>query len=355
METSTWFFNLSTTDDFMLSTTDHNPSEHGLNATLITSKWILLGLAIFSLIFIFLPFSIYYAIKVYQNKHSIIVHKRFPYLILVTVIGNCIYLSTEKTLMLLLSFEVITSSNKQTEETIEFIIYASIHWVFIYALYLTVLRFWLLYFKLEWALSNINNQWQSIINSRIESQDWFLRNKKTYGSYTYLIKKVLIFTTILAVLNLWKVSVLYTIELEANKEWNDQLGKVKLPFDLIMGAIIYLPAMSVMLYIICKLPTFDDYLLIREEAKFSIYVFAFMTTMNLIAGILDEQSEDGKEASSWFKKICYVELSAFYICISQKTDTNPNTNKPNHMQHITKWMKLFILWFIQSIYWVFLL
>lgn len=278
-------------DNISLYTTE---AKEATSSFVLTSKMILLGIAGCVLLFVYLPFSIYYSWKIYQNRYSIIVHKRFPYLILVTVIGNCIYLSTEKTIMLLISFQVIPVPTAQYKETVEFIILATIHWVFIYALYLTVLRFWLLYFKLEWALSNINNRWQSIINSRAENQDWFLRNKKTYGSYTWLIKKVVIFTTILVILNLWRVSLLYTIELKESEDWNETFSAWKLPFDLTMGFIIYSPAIFIMLYIICRLPQFDDYLLIQEEARFSVYVFVLITTVNIVTAVLDEQSEPDK-------------------------------------------------------------
>ena len=291
MSTHNWLY-----DDSIISTTDSDDSFSNLSSFENSnySGKILLIIAGCILILLFLPFSIYYSYKIYKNRYSIIVHKRFPYLILVTVIGNCIYLSTEKTVMLLISFKYIACPTPKYEDTLEFIIDATIHWVFIYALYLTVLRFWLLYFKLEWALSNINNRWQSILNSRAENQDWFLRNKKRYGSYTWLIKKVLIFTTILVILNIWRISILYTIELEESSEWNKKFSSWKIPFDLSMGFIIYAPALLVMLYIICKLPTFDDYLLIREEARFSVYVFVLITIVNIAAAVVDEQSEPDK-------------------------------------------------------------
>ena len=290
MSAENFFGDISTTND----------SSVGTNTTLLTLKWMLLGVAICILIFVFLPFSIYYSWKIYRYRYSIIVHKRFPYLILVTVIGNCIYLSTEKTVMLLIAFKVISCPMVGERQLIEFIILGTIHWVFIYALYLTVLRFWLLYFKLEWALSNINNRWQSIISSRTEYQDWFLRNKKTYGSYTWLIKKVLIFTTIMVILNLWRISALYTIELKGNEEWNTQFSDYKLPFDLTMGFIIYSPAIFIMLYIICKLPQFDDYLLIHEEARFSVYVFILITIVNILTAVLETQSDPNKSLDALF-------------------------------------------------------
>ena len=312
MSTHNWSHN-----DSIISSTDSNDpfsnlsllttqdKSHGINLTFEISKKILLIIAGSLLILFYLPFSIYYSYKIYRNRYSIIVHKRFPYLILVTVIGNCIYLSTEKTIMLLISFNYIACPTPEYEDTLEFIIDLTIHWVFIYALYLTVLRFWLLYFKLEWALSNINNRWQSILNSRSGHQDWFLRNKKKYGSYTWLITKVLIFTTILVILNILRISLLYTIELEESLSWNKKFSNWKIPFDLTMGFIIYTPALLIMIYIICKLPTFDDYLLIREEARFSVYVFVLITTVNIATAVLDEQSEPDKGAhiQSYHNKI----------------------------------------------------
>ena len=114
-------------------------------------RWTMLGVAGLTLS-IFIPFSLYYSVKIWRHRHSIIIHKRFPYLILVTVIANCIYLSTEKTFFLLLSLKCIPFvdyTNNAQMETVEFAVYAAIHWIFIYAIYLTVLRYWLLYFKLE--------------------------------------------------------------------------------------------------------------------------------------------------------------------------------------------------------------
>ena len=121
------------------------------------------------------------------------------------------------------------------------------------------------------------------------------RNKKRYGSYRWLIKKVVLFTTFLVILNLCRSTVIYTIELEDTREWYGDLAQYKLWLDLSVGCIVYVPALLVMLCIICYLPAFDDYLLIREEAKFSVWVFILLTAMNAITSALHEQSDPDKD------------------------------------------------------------
>mmetsp|Transcript_70099 Transcript_70099/g.111502 ORF Transcript_70099/g.111502 Transcript_70099/m.111502 type:complete len:711 (+) Transcript_70099:50-2182(+) len=249
-----------------------------------TPRWILFGLATSLLVIGFLPFSLYYAWRIYHHKNSIIIHKRLPYLIVVTVIGNCLYLSTEKTLKLFLTVQANQQKDHTLLDTRARIVNAAVHWIFIYALYLTVLRFWLLYFKLEWALSNINNQWLAIINSRYQEQDWFLKNKKTYGSYTWLIKKVMLSTTLLVLLYESKAITLCVIQ-------PDKM-QYTLIIDFVVGAVVYSPALCIMLYILFKLPAFDDYLSIHDEAKFSTIVFIALTVLNLIAAVLDEELHD---------------------------------------------------------------
>lgn len=55
-----------------------------------------------------------------------------------------------------------------------------------------LLRFWLYHYKIQFEDLTANQEWKSIIDGHMEQEmkeDWFLVNKKTYGSWKWLIKR----------------------------------------------------------------------------------------------------------------------------------------------------------------------
>eukprot|EP01083_Nonionella_stella_P067686 179194_1 len=67
-------------------------------------------------------------------------------------------------------------------------------------MYCFLLRTYLNYYDINYAIGMMNNKWQQIINHTSSSSNWFIQNKAKYGTMNYWIKHLIvaiIFTTML--------------------------------------------------------------------------------------------------------------------------------------------------------------
>ena len=72
-------------------------------------------------------------------------------------------------------------------------------------LYCWVWRFWILYFDISWTVHVLNNQWKVLINRSSTKSNWYLMNKKRYGSSVWLfwryIGPLMLMSCILVIIN----------------------------------------------------------------------------------------------------------------------------------------------------------
>ena len=54
-------------------------------------------------------------------------------------------------------------------------------------------RYWLMYYQINYFHSSQNLQWKNYLNENFINTNWYLKNKKTFGSFKYVSKKILIY------------------------------------------------------------------------------------------------------------------------------------------------------------------
>lgn len=117
-------------------------------------------------------------------------------------------------------------------------------------------RVWLLFYDLKHAQSLLRHKWWTIISNE---QDWYLKNKKKYGSFKYILKYFIVL-----ILTFW---IFY---LFACKYAPDIVA----PITGMFCQIIYV----VMIVCFCKMPSIYDALKIRKEINLMSAIFFVQAT-----------------------------------------------------------------------------
>ena len=144
---------------------------------------------------VYTPILIYWIHKVVKFRDSFVIKKRLPTLLITLIVLSLLYFSVEKTIQLWAIGNLMSPQWKLTSNKVIFYLFQI---PFVYFLWFYVLRFWLLYYKLEWSLSMMNNEWKSIINHNNASDDWFILHKRNYGSLRFLGRRLVIVCSLIA-------------------------------------------------------------------------------------------------------------------------------------------------------------
>eukprot|EP00485_Elphidium_margaritaceum_P013158 CAMPEP_0202694726 /NCGR_PEP_ID=MMETSP1385-20130828/8514_1 /ASSEMBLY_ACC=CAM_ASM_000861 /TAXON_ID=933848 /ORGANISM="Elphidium margaritaceum" /LENGTH=702 /DNA_ID=CAMNT_0049350625 /DNA_START=29 /DNA_END=2137 /DNA_ORIENTATION=+ len=234
--------------------------------------------------FVYAPFVVYWASCVYKHRGTLIFSKRYPDVIVVMTIIASVFFLIQRNLGFLIVSNILPPDVTHMLRKINCYAFP----IFVYGLYfLVVYRYWLLYYKTQFADAIINHTgWQSIINPANHERNWWITNKKKYGSRSYLIKYVvLVWIVVVGVEGtLWLL-----VEL-------DSIASTFIP--IACDLIIVLGPCILLVYIRKSLPLIADQLLLKVEIKylFIITIVIFVVTAALASVITAFQYIGGMTA-----------------------------------------------------------
>ena len=147
----------------------------------------LIGLTLDTLIFA--PFVLYWTYTIWKQRECLVFRKRhIRILSWIGIFAIFFYLMQRNISFIIYSGEL----NKQSFN-IFYCINCYLYPMFGYGLlYIILYRFWLMYYKTKFAMAQTNDAWVSILNPLLSAQNWWIINKKKYGSGHYLRKFMII-------------------------------------------------------------------------------------------------------------------------------------------------------------------
>ena len=215
-------------------------------------------------ILFYFPFLSYHFRKYYQQRHHIVFQKRrnritnweisiFLFKLIYGAIMYNAYLIFDATS---LTFNILLCIDDCLLMTL---------------LYLFVWRFYILFYDINWTVNVLDNEWMVLLNSTSTQQNWYLMNKKTYGSAKWIFIRY-IFPSILI------SNILCTVNVVLGQIFSDNItawGIIQL-----WGATIEIVPYIILIIIFCKSKDnkFDDQFFILQELK---YIFIALTVDNI--------------------------------------------------------------------------
>eukprot|EP01084_Bolivina_argentea_P016720 31247_1 len=206
--------------------------------------------------------------RLYSIKNLLIVQKRYPQIVFLEAILCTIYLFISmpflhQDLLRLKCF----GSYQSTLMSITYTTYAYLSHCIVNA---EAARLWLIYFDLNYLNALKNQAWKSIINIKQKDQDWFLRNKQTYGNKKWIISRILIYYFISATISCIVLNL---------------FGAFHVTY-LIDGCLYGLP-LIIIVYVYLKSPRYSkDYFYFRHEFKISALLVCYTLCVYLFAQIV---------------------------------------------------------------------
>ena len=219
--------------------------------------WIILHLIV-------VPYDCYWCYKFWQQRNELIIKKREPLLVIVFSIASSIFIFLVYTTTLIKCEIREYNSNLSIQNTLQEIqdwFYMPFLWLLIL---IGIIRYWLIFYLISYNTSIINNKWQSVLDPNIGNQNWYLQNITKWGSFKYIRKYLLIYCII--------------GYLCSNLKWivrSSSITITSISFTLFSIFCQVIPVI-IGIYILCKLPSFNDDIGIRKELKFSVSIHVSM-------------------------------------------------------------------------------
>eukprot|EP01083_Nonionella_stella_P164773 546426_1 len=215
--------------------------------------------------FIYCPLILHWSLNIWKLRHSLIIRKRHSRIIITIGIVSCLYYLIQRNIGFLIYSELLSDDHTLRLTSLNCYLYP----IFNYGLfYIMVYRYWLLYFKTKFAAAQSNGEWQMIINPH-HGQNWWILNKKRFGSGHFLRKYIILLwlCIVCGEGTLWLYSLTYPA--------------------LIMDFLIILFPFILTIYIRQNLPLLIDKLRIKQELKyiFLIIMLAFIVIALLSSAI----------------------------------------------------------------------
>ena len=155
----------------------------------VLTQTIIVGLLVtdFSLLF----FVISLGFKFYQHRNILIFKKRQSHLTI--LMGVLIAIQLLERLLVLIDI-IYEDANDGKSIPVYHTIVEVLQWTidpFLSqgVLYLLLLKFYLIYYEINWTLSSLRLKWVLHINPGVGKQDYFLLYKKTKGNAAYVAKR----------------------------------------------------------------------------------------------------------------------------------------------------------------------
>lgn len=167
-------------------------------------------------------------------------------------------------------------------------------------IYFSCIRYWLLFYSINWSVSCAKDAWHEIIQPTSNTKDWWIRKNKTYGSWNWIKKRLMIWIIICCIYSIVFLIIMTIYEL------NVGLTVFLLSIQLLLTAVLPL---IICISIQCRIPSFDDNIGLREELKYCNYIFISIVIICFIYQIIYISNQDNFQNdatmtnifwSSWF-------------------------------------------------------
>eukprot|EP01084_Bolivina_argentea_P054267 99539_1 len=137
-------------------------------------------------------------------------------------------------------------------------------------LWLCTIKYWLLYYDVQFILFCENNQWKTHINENNVTYhtNWFVVNKTTAGNEQYLIRKVLMIIAFPSIIVPLVTFIRYTTQYDA------MIDLFFMIIPIALTAIFW-----------GKTPKYLDYFRVREECRMLLVIGATLAILYLIGGV----------------------------------------------------------------------
>ena len=261
--------------------------------------------------FVYVPCIIYWSRNIWREKASLIIRKRHSKIIVTIGIVACLYYLIQRNI----GFLIWSDLEVLTDNALLWLTYINCYAfpMFNYGLfYIMVYRYWLLYFKTKFAQCVANGEWQQIIDPESYEKNWWIVNKKKYGSGHFLRKYVLIVWIFVVLIEgtAWLCSYIF---LSSDSWW----GYLALFVDFL---VILFP-LILTIYIRQNLPLIIDKLRIKQELKniFLIIIFTFIV-IAILSSVIGGLSYfignfDDDIGSSLYNAVANISTFGTFLCV----------------------------------------
>ena len=213
------------------------------------------------LLAIYLPTMIYGIYNLFQWKHTVIMQKRHYGLSVAIAILFLLDL-------IFMAVYIIVYGGAADFQTSGPILTVFIGIYAIIVMYLIFIKVWLHYYDVKFNTISLATSWKSVVNpdASMDTDNWYLKHKQTYGNRKYLLKKLVMLGVIIVLLWLL-VQIITTPLLNSN-----QTTTLDAAIIIMFGVI---PIVLTMHIAFCKIPSFHDNFYIKKEAKYIQLVTIF--------------------------------------------------------------------------------
>jgi len=137
---------------------------------------------------VLVPVEVYYAYQFYDYRASHIINKRKPGILLLSIGSAIIFYFLFQTVIL-----AIEAAGQSPLDQLSVILYHIILPFWYISWFTFIARLWLLYFTIQHSVATINNEWQQVVCSMSNCDNWYLTEKHTIGTWTPLKKRMAIY------------------------------------------------------------------------------------------------------------------------------------------------------------------
>jgi len=218
---------------------------------------------------IFLSIEVYWLYRIRRYSSTIIIQKRRPGMLLISITAYLCLVTLDGIGTMLIALGVVDANSQMTVQVLWGIIDCvtmPLFWVY---LGYCCTRFWLLFYDINWTVSCGRNQWHSLITGTKKHCDWFLTHKSSYGSLPWLRPRL--FGVIL-------FCCLYSLTFEAVMI----VEELRPVFWVLFLSLHVLCTLTLCVWILRKIPAFDDHIGLREELRFCILCLIAMVAIYML-------------------------------------------------------------------------
>eukprot|EP01084_Bolivina_argentea_P121392 215107_1 len=134
------------------------------------------------------PFMIYYLSKFNARKEEMFIQKRYPKLMIYANLPWTSAITILATTNSIRKLSPLLLSNPNGYIMTGYAWYAFLSIIIYYSQWLYLTRFWLIFFSLNYAKSNMNKKWKVHINPNLVDKDFWLKYRNNLGSEKYVLK-----------------------------------------------------------------------------------------------------------------------------------------------------------------------
>eukprot|EP01084_Bolivina_argentea_P060728 110933_1 len=234
------------------------------------STWI--GLIMFFIV----PFEIYATIKFYKYQYHPGIQTRYPMIVISAAIFSMIHSLICDTFYYLqfgVNVDILNTKSSVFSAHIIFPPFLLIVSIII------AFRIYLIHFNTKYAVIQSTLDWQSLLSDSVQSNDFYSRNRKTYGNWKYVIRYFILYGICASILEI-TVSILE----------HPKLLNISHTISKIIYVLCVFPVVLCIAYLYLKTPKFDDTYFVRKELKYLTFLFLFCVLLYIIASALTTDS-----------------------------------------------------------------